>query len=203
MSNRYAVRVGALAQIGHFTAVDATRYARGQRVITRTARGLELGEVLAPLEGPSAADTPPDGQILRPTSVEDELLAERLHRNRLAAIAACEKRLAELNLPAVLLDAEQLFDGRTLYFYFLGNPPDGLDAVLGELAQSYEAVAQLHRFAELLIEGCGPGCGTDQAAGGACHGCTNSSNGNCATHCAVAALRQAPEPHTSTRARPA
>ena len=37
-----------MGQVGRFTAVDAVRYPRRSRVIVRTRRGLELGEVLIP-----------------------------------------------------------------------------------------------------------------------------------------------------------
>jgi hypothetical protein len=37
-----------MGQVGRFTAVDAVRYPRRSRVIVRTRRGLEIGEVLTP-----------------------------------------------------------------------------------------------------------------------------------------------------------
>ena len=37
-----------MGQVGRFAAVDAVRYPRHSRVIVRTRRGLEIGEVLSP-----------------------------------------------------------------------------------------------------------------------------------------------------------
>ena len=37
-----------MGQVGRFAAVDAVRYPRRSRVIVRTRRGLEMGEVLCP-----------------------------------------------------------------------------------------------------------------------------------------------------------
>ena len=103
------------------------RYPRRSRVIVRSERGLELGEVLASGPGP-AGDEPAaaprrhaDGSILRAVTEADELLALRLERNRQAALAACTARLAELGLPVALVDVEHSFDGRMLRFYFLGE----------------------------------------------------------------------------------
>ena len=45
MALHHLVRVGALGHVGRFTAVDAVRYPRDSRVVVRTGRGLELGEV--------------------------------------------------------------------------------------------------------------------------------------------------------------
>jgi hypothetical protein len=81
MPQHHLVRVGALGTIGRFTSVDAARYPRYSRVIVRTGRGLELGEILAePTTESTAARA--DGSILRGMTIEDQLLAARLEKNR-------------------------------------------------------------------------------------------------------------------------
>jgi hypothetical protein len=77
-----------------------------------------------------------------------------------------------------LLDVEHLFDGRTLFFYFLGEVPPEVEAMTAELADLYDAQAKFRQFAQMVEEGCGPGCGTDEATGGGCS--------TCATGCSVA-----------------
>jgi hypothetical protein len=197
LDQNHLVRVGRLGQIGLFAAVDRTCYPRRARVIVRSERGLELGEVLAspgaiaerstnersqpehlqpePLQPEPSR---PAGAILRGMTEADELLALRLERNRQAALAACSARLAELRLPVALVDVEHSFDGRTLRFYFLGETTAEVEAVVAELAELYEAEVQIRSFAETLTNGCGPGCGTDEATGAGC--------GSCGTGCAVA-----------------
>jgi hypothetical protein len=76
------------------------------------------------------------------------------------------------------MDVEQLFDGRTLAFYFLGEITPEIEAMTEELAELYEAQVQVRKFADTLTTGCGPGCGTEEAGG-----CKT-----CATGCAVAGL---------------
>jgi cell fate regulator YaaT (PSP1 superfamily) len=174
----HLVRVGALGHVGRFMSVDATRFPRGSRVIVRTPRGLEVGSVLAPPAVETGAES--DGAIVRGMTVEDELLEARLGRKRLEAYDACRQRLAALQLGAVLVDVEHLFDGQTLVFYFLGPQPPELQTVAAELAEAYDAEAQIGTFADVLAHGCGPGCGTEEAAG---HGCAS-----CSTGCAVAGL---------------
>lgn len=165
-----------MGQVGRFSAVDAARYPRGSRVVVRTQRGLELGEVLASPDHESQADA--DGQVLRGMTVEDQLLEARFNKNRQAAYDACQHRLDELGLPVALMDVEHLFDGQTLVFYFLGEQPPALQAVTTELAELYDAQVQFRAFAETLAHGCGPDCGTEAAAG---HGCSSCSAG-----CAIA-----------------
>lgn len=174
IGRQHLVRVGALGCVGRFTSVDAVRYPRHARVVVRTGRGLELGEVLAEPARPD--DGPADGSILRGMTVEDQLLAARLEQHRQAAYQACAARMAEIDTRAVLMDVEHLFDGRTLLFYFLGDMTPELESLTDELAELYETQVQFRRFAEAVNEGCGPGCGTETAAG-----CKT-----CATGCAVA-----------------
>ena len=176
MSQLHVVRVGLLGHIGRFRTTDGACFPRGTRVITRTARGLEVGQVLS---GPDAMDAAvqPDGVLVRGMTAEDELLAARLEKNRHAAYLACCERLGATAPAVTLMEVEHLFDGQSLIFYFLGEPTDEVEQLTAELAQAYDAQAQLSRFAETLTAGCGPGCGTDEAAG---HGCAS-----CAAGCAV------------------
>jgi PSP1-like protein len=171
MLGQHFVRVGILGSVGRFAAADNHRFPRGSRVICRTTRGLEVGEVLSLAD--FSGERLCDGSLLRRVTVEDDLLLARLERNRGEAYDACAARLAERGLPAVLLDVEHLFDGQSLYFYFLGETSPELDALTAELADVYEAKAQLQKFAETLTAGCGPHCGTEEAAGcgTACNTC--------------------------------
>src|SRR6187431_2293130 len=120
MLGQHFVRVGLLGSVGRFAAADRRRYARGMRVVCRTHRGLEIGEVLSAAD--LATDQPADGALLRRVTIEDDLLIARLEKNRGEAYRACASRLAAAGSSAVLLDVEHLFDGQSLYFYFLGEP---------------------------------------------------------------------------------
>ena len=178
-----------MGQIGRFAAVDAVRYRRHGRVIVRTRRGLEVGEVLAPPaeqgKAPQADDLSSkknlDGQILRGMTIEDQLLENRLEINRQAAYSACVRLLQKKNLSAVLLDVEHLFDGQGLFFYFLGEVSPELEACTAQLAETYEAKVQFRKFTETLIQGCGPDCGTESATG--MPGCDSCSGCAVATAC--------------------
>jgi hypothetical protein len=117
---------------------------------------------------------------LRRITVADELLLARLERNSQQAFRACQQLLDERGLNTVLVDVEHLFDGRSLYFYFLGEPAPELEQLTAELVERYDSEVQFRRFAQSLADGCGPDCGTEQASGGKCGGDACSS-------CAVSA----------------
>jgi len=177
-ANLYLARVGALGNIGRFRSSDSTFFARGNRVILRTARGLEVGEILNTSNIPQAEKsesttqlTEADGSVLRLMASEDELLWERLEKNRDDAFNACSKYIQTNELPVTLFDVEPLFDGSTIYFYFWGEPSTQLDSIISDLAEEYEAKAQIRQFTQTLTEGCGPDCGTKE---GNCETCSTS-----------------------------
>lgn len=175
---QHFVRVGLLGQIGRFAAEGGGRFARGNRVVLRTARGLEVGEVL------SAAENVPgevDGALLRRLTVEDDLLLARLEKNKGEALLRCEEALKSRGMDVVLIDVEHLFDGKSLFFYFLGDTSPELDAITAELANAYDSEVQFQKFSDALTVGCGPGCGTEAATGSGC----GTSGGGCSS-CGIA-----------------
>ncbi|MEX1041564.1 MAG: PSP1 C-terminal domain-containing protein [Pirellulaceae bacterium] len=173
ISRKHLVRIGALGHIGRFTSVDAVAYLRGMRVICRTARGLEVGEILGPET--ATAEVVSDGSILRGVTIQDDLIIVRLEKNRREAFEACQRRLAESGVTTPLLEVDYLFDGGGLYFYFLGEVSPEMEQITTELAEIYDSAAQIRQFSETLEQGCGPDCGTIE--GGACGegGCSSCS----------------------------
>ena len=176
MATCHLVRLGAFGHVGRFASIDSVRYERDSRVVLRTDRGLELGEILS-LAG-EIHRSRADGVIVRGMTAEDELIQARLQRHKDEAFEACSARLNQLGLPVTLMDVEHLFDGQSLFFYFLGEPSPEVETVIDELAEVYEAKAQFRKFTETLASGCGPGCGTESATGSGC--------GSCGTGCAIA-----------------
>ena len=195
MLGLHIVRFGVMGSVGTFRSSDGRRYPRDARVVLRTVRGLEVGQVLSTANGGldsngvSENDPRPlhfDGQLIRQLSVEDELLAARLDKFRDQAFEECQSLLATSGAQSVLVDVEHLFDGEQVFFYFLGEPDSIATSLTQELAARYEKQVAFREFAESLAVGCGPDCGTEDATGcgDSCISCavatacnTNHSNG--------------------------
>ena len=197
------VRIGSLAEL-HLAECNST-LPRGRRVIVRTNRGVELGEVirsskkanpgLGDLAAPehsrfqrepnadSAGSVPPEtsppvprARVLRPTTDEDELLIRRLERHKREAVEACREALSQAGSTATLLDVDQLFDGGTLVMHFLGPVDEIASSITKEVSDRYESIVRSRHFAKLLAEGCGPDCGQKEGGcGGGCAGCAASA----------------------------
>lgn len=168
------LRVGFHGQIGRFSSDGIDLLQRGQRTVCRTARGLEVGQVLGPADVSASETSIADGKVLRRMTPEDELLWGHLRQLGEATYHSCADWLEQQQLSAVLLEVEPLMDGRTLYFHFLSEVDDEVQQHLDRLVGLYEQNVQQSKFAKLLEHGCGPGCGTSQAK----NGC--GSRGSCA-----------------------
>lgn len=183
-SQLYLVRLGAVSQVGRLAVAEPLHLVRGQRVVCRTARGIEVGSVLgeALLGGSGlhpAAEA--DGRILRRLTAEDELLWGHLQQLGRETFEQCSQWLEENRVAATLLDVEPLLDGQTLYFHFLSAVEPIVQTQLDTLVAVYEQNVRESKFAQLLEHGCGPGCGTAQAK----NGC--GSKGGCAV-CKIASV---------------
>lgn len=157
--------------VGRFRAVDHKEYPRSHAVICRTERGLEYGEVICRVDNDGQAET--HGELLRSVNDNDQMILERLQRHRDRAFLACQSLIRERELSSVLVDVEHLFDGQSLFFYFLGEVDEQLDKLTSELAETYETKVRFRKFTESLVNGCGPDCGTKEG------GCSSGGCGSC------------------------
>lgn len=169
---QYAVRLGIHGQIGKLRASELSQLQRGQRVLCRTSRGLEIGEILTGLDPFSDQLELADGIILRKVTSEDEFLASQLKRLAEDLHSFMQEELSQADPTATLLEVESLMDGKTLFFHFLGPVNDQAQGITDRLGKIFQKKARESRFAQLLETGCGPGCGTTSSKCGTTGGCS-------------------------------
>lgn len=197
----YLVGYGLVGDFGRFRADRPLACRRGDRVVIRSHRGLEVGQVLRPATGGHAHFLPNTtvGKLLRCFTATD---ATQLSQSpgRVAAVLEQAVKLARaMDLPLELLDAEMLLDGEHAVLHFLRwadcdvrpfvsslSKTLGLHILLQDLSQPQgdrvEEETEQHSH-----EGCGrEGCGS--SAGG-CGNC--STGGGCST-CGAGSPRDLP-----------
>lgn len=98
-------------------------YLRGMRVIARTPRGLEAGEIVCEADQRvlDQMDNPPGGTVQRPMSEEDENELAHLTAQSVAEADKCFCAMRELNLPMDLVDIERVFGGERVVVYYLSE----------------------------------------------------------------------------------
>src|SRR5262245_52302470 len=107
----YIARHGVMRFLGEYHG--EAEYPRGQEVIVRSERGLELGEVLCPAS-PRALQLltePTRGQIVRALTEEDRAQAERVRQAELQEFNRCQEFIKQRGMPMELVDVEHLFGG--------------------------------------------------------------------------------------------
>jgi cell fate regulator YaaT (PSP1 superfamily) len=126
MATKYIVRHGAMRQLGEFEPTPETAYRRGQRVIVRSPRGMEPGEVLCEASESSKQflPEPPQGQILRPMTTEDIRETDRLGDLAKKEFVTCLGFIQQRKLQMELIDVENLLGGERIVFYFIVPPPE-------------------------------------------------------------------------------
>ena len=136
---KYLIRYGLMGHIGQFRASDdpGSIFHRGQVVVIRSNRGVEMGEVLTDCGDPGLSD-PAGGvsfpqeaissrtaaagrpNLYRAAGSEDFLRALQVDELQPDRFSMCKRILDEDGWPWELLDVEPLLDGETIVLHYLG-----------------------------------------------------------------------------------
>jgi cell fate regulator YaaT (PSP1 superfamily) len=144
---RYVVRYGSTRALGVFSPRGQDRYLRGQRVIARTQRGLEAGDVLCEASDEQAAKLSgsPGGQILRGMSAEDSNELSHIHGKERAEFEVCLKHVQRLALKMTLLDVEHLFGGERVVVYYLADERVDFRELVKALAAEFQTRIEMRQ----------------------------------------------------------
>ncbi|MCI0685301.1 MAG: hypothetical protein L0Y71_24650 [Gemmataceae bacterium] len=192
VSDQYVVAFGKSGGLGCFTVIEPLELERGDQVVVRTPRGLELGEVLgqATLRQARLIGAQASGDILRRASGEDRAAMPRLQQQAEDLFAATRAAAARLALPVQILDVEMLLDGRHALVQFVGGGDADVTklvetlsiqgSIQGELQIRFENLAGPHvEHDDHSHGGCDkPDCGRVNGAGG-CATC--ATGGGCSS----------------------
>ena len=145
---KYVVRTGGTRTLGVLTSPGSTLYARGARVVARTERGLEAGEVLCEATEQAAAqlDQPGRGQILRAMTADDENELSRMHAQERREFETCRRLIAEHELPMKLVDVEHIFGGERVVFYYLSENRVDFRDLVKSLAAEFQTRIEMRQI---------------------------------------------------------
>lgn len=145
---RVIVRHGVMRFLGEFEPRDAIPPPRGAKVVIRTDRGLEIGDVLCEAT-PRAVEylaEPTHGVILRKVTAEDVQQMERLADSERDAFDACCKCIAQRKLQMDLVDVEWLFGGERIVFYFLAEKRVDFRELVKDLARQFQTRIEMRQI---------------------------------------------------------
>jgi cell fate regulator YaaT (PSP1 superfamily) len=167
----YVVRYGAMRFLGVFSPAGGREYRRGARVIARTDRGLEAGDVLceATAEATGHMKDPGAGQILRGMTADDHHELARMQQQSRHEIEICQQHIERLGLKMQLVDAEHVFGGERIVIYYLAESRVDFRELVRLLAGEFQTRIEMRQIgvrdeAKLLADygdcGCAVCCNT-------------------------------------------
>ena len=169
-SREFLVSHGCTALLTRCRASADESFERGNRVVIRSGRGLELGEVLCPAEARPEVISP--GELLRHASSDDESQAAANNHRGLALLDDVQRSVEREFLPLLPLEAELLLDGSRAFVHVLRWDTCTLTPLLEELRQSHGISISFQDRSKPVEHGCSS-CGNG--------GCGSCGEGGCST----------------------
>ncbi len=143
---KYIVRHGAMRFMGEFES--SQKLNRFERVIVKTERGLETGEVLCPSTPAAVAylTEPTSGQIVRIMSGEDDTRAAHVRELQKREYEVGREMIAQHHLAMQLIDVEHLFGGERIVFFFLSEKRIDFRELVKALAREFATRIELRQI---------------------------------------------------------
>jgi cell fate regulator YaaT (PSP1 superfamily) len=148
LMSRYAARYGSVRMLGVFTAGRGEVARHGDRVILRTDRGLEAGEILCEADEATIArmEKPTRGQMLRLLSEDDDRELLRIHGLERNEFEICRRHIAQLELEMQLVDVEHIFGGERIVFYYLAENRVDFRELVKILASEFQTRIEMRQI---------------------------------------------------------
>jgi cell fate regulator YaaT (PSP1 superfamily) len=178
------VKYGRIGLMGWFEHHESHIPQTNKHVVIKTERGLELGEIIGvhSYRGGQFKSTPEQvesyycncgkdmpigdgGSFVRFATHEDMHEQEHLERSSVDEAKCCQKMADELGLSMTIIEAEHLFGGERIVFYFTSENRVDFRELVKRLAKEYQTRIELRQIgsrdeAKLIsdYETCGQQC---------------------------------------------
>ena len=131
----------------YYFSPDRLKLKIGDRVIVKTARGIEMGEVV--MDNKMVEDNTvvaPLKKVLRLATEKDVETAEKNRAREKETMSVCEQVIAEHGLEMKLVDVEYTFDGNKLLFYFTAEGRVDFRELVKDLAARFKTRIELRQI---------------------------------------------------------
>jgi cell fate regulator YaaT (PSP1 superfamily) len=178
----YLVSYGLAGDFGRFRALTPLACRRGERVVVRSHRGMEIGAVLRAATPQHAAFLPNTtlGQLLRIETPDDERQEEAMRERGCQLFAQGVELVQLLDLPLELLDVEVLLDGEHAVLHLLRWAECDVRPFIAKLSSALALHLQIADLAQPKEDEEAHGCGREGCGGeGGCGSCGTGGCGSC------------------------
>jgi cell fate regulator YaaT (PSP1 superfamily) len=146
--NTFIVRYGQMRYIGEYEADSGRTHLRGERVLIRSDRGTEVGEVLCPATDRTSSflENPFRGRIIRPATPDDLSAESRLVEREKQGLAACREFASRRRLQMDLVDVEAIFGGERMVFYYVSEKRVDFRELVKDLARAMQTRIEMRQI---------------------------------------------------------
>lgn len=143
---RYVVRCGLNRTI--FSMNSRSEHKRGDQVIARSNRGLELGEILCEITSQNEASTEKlaGGTIQRPAGANELATVAQLKRQAHEDATDCQSQIDSLGLPMSIVDVERIFGGEIVTIYFTAAERVDFRELVKRLAAKFQSRIEMRQI---------------------------------------------------------
>jgi cell fate regulator YaaT (PSP1 superfamily) len=144
----HVVRYGVMRLLGVFAPAGDSTYPRGTKVIIRSERGLEDGEILCEATPAALAGLkdPSQGQILREMTAEDSRELARIRAQARREMEICQQYVDKLGLVMQLVDVEHVFGGERVVIYYLAESRVDFRELVKLLASEFQTRIEMRQI---------------------------------------------------------
>src|ERR1051326_6250837 len=181
----YLLSFGTTGEFGRFRTTTAFQVDRGDAVVARSYRGLELANVLCESTAGHAHFLPNTtlGKLLRRAAAEDLVRAEGMRRRSHDVFASACCVVRDFNLPVEILDAEMMLDGKQTILHYVSRDSFDERELISRLSSEFNSQMCLHSLVLPAAtdddeHGCDrPACG--RGSDGSCSSCSSGGCSGC------------------------
>ncbi len=146
MTEVVGVRFKNVGKMYYFSPGGAS-FNVGDDVIVETARGMEMGQVVAANRSvDDSAVVQPLKNVIRTATDADKQKAEKNRQKEKETFAICESAIAEHGLEMKLVDVEYTFDGSKILFYFTADGRIDFRGLVKDLAARFKTRIELRQI---------------------------------------------------------
>ncbi len=146
--SKYVVRYGSMRRLGVFAPKGDESYQRSRRVIVRTDRGLEMGDILCESTAQTAKHLKDSvrGHLLRCMTSQDENELTRLRGQEKKEFSVCKEQVEKLGLKMSLVDVEHIFGGERVIVYYLAESRVDFRELVKALASEFQTRIEMRQI---------------------------------------------------------
>jgi cell fate regulator YaaT (PSP1 superfamily) len=144
----YIVRYGRMRFLAACSGAPDLEYSRGQKVVIRSDRGTEIGEVLCAATDQTARylEEPVHGDILRAATTEDRGQELALTAVQNEAFSTCQELITKRRLQMDLVDVEGILGHERIVFYYLAEKRVDFRELVKDLARALRTRIEMRQI---------------------------------------------------------